>query len=154
MASPISPAFSRLTEADIRRFSVELTSAQILALHTTPVTLIAAPGVGQRIVPLNYVFRLIGGSVAYLDGGGGAVSLQVGATAVQNLATNAIVLVTVAPNKATETLGASLAAIFDTAGNPPDSDNQPLTLNKATANFTAGNGTMHISGLYMVEPTS
>ena len=153
MASPINPAFSRLTQADIRRFSVELTSAQILALFTTPVTLIPAPGVGQRIVPLNFTFRLTGG-VAYTDGGGGAVSLAVGATAKQALATNGIFLVTATPNRATETLGASLAAIFDTAGNPPDSDNQPLTILKATGNFAAGTGTMHISGLYLVEPTS
>jgi hypothetical protein len=151
MASPISPAFSHLTAADIRRFSVELTSAQILALHTTPVNLVPAPGVGFRIVPILFFMRLIAGAVAYLDAGGGAVELEVGPTAFQALASNAVFLTTVAPNIATEALGANLAAQLDTPGNPPDDANVPLAITKATGHFTAGTGTMHISGLYLIE---
>lgn len=152
MGAPISPPFSRLTDVDLRRFSAELTSAQILLLHTTPVNLVPAPGVGFRIVPLNFFMRLNAGAVAYLDAGGGAVQLEVGPTALQALASNAIFLTTVAPNVATEALGANLAATLDTPGNPPDDANVPLTITKATGNFTAGNGTMHISGLYLIEP--
>ncbi len=35
----------------LRKATVTLSSAQILALHTTPVTLVAAPGAGQYIIP-------------------------------------------------------------------------------------------------------
>jgi len=42
-----------------------LTSAQILALNTTPITLIAAPGAGKAIVPSKVYCRLNWNSAAY-----------------------------------------------------------------------------------------
>jgi hypothetical protein len=147
------PAFSGPNRMEVQRFTSELTSAQILALHTTAVNLVPAPGAGQRLVPLLFVMHLIGGSVAYLDAGGGAVSFTVGATVALALASNGIFLVTVAPNRAIETQMFS-AASSDTAGNPPDDDNQPLAITKATGNFTAGNGTFRCTVYYVIEPTS
>jgi hypothetical protein len=45
--------------------TVNLTSAQLLALSTTPVQLVAAPGVGQYIWAIAYVMDYTYGTVAY-----------------------------------------------------------------------------------------
>lgn len=129
---------------------VTLTSAQILALQTTPVTLVPAPGLaGWTINPVLFILRLLAGSAAYTDVGG-AVSFVIG-SASQALASNGIFLVTVAPNRAIQRLSGFSAT--DTAGNPPTDDNAALTISKATNNFAAGNGTMHITVYYTIEPT-
>jgi hypothetical protein len=159
MASPISPAFSRLTETDFRRVSLELTSAQILALETTPVTIIPAPGVGFMIVPFMAIVHFFGGSVAYTNAGG-IVKLAVGATMLQALTEQFIT--TVSPNRtvtATGTFGSGAVTTSPgqgatSAANPPDADNQPLTIQKITNNYAAGNGTARVTIYYTVEPTA
>jgi hypothetical protein len=136
---------------------VTLSSAQILALFTTAVTLVPAPGVaGWFIYPHKIVMRMLAGSSAYVDGGGGAITFAVGSLSVA-LASNAIILVTTSPNRRIQVVDWAAAAVgvgvTGTAGNPPTEDNAALTIGKATANPTAGNGTMHITVYYTVEPS-
>jgi len=45
--------------------TVTLTSAQLLALSTTPIPLVAAPGAGKYIFPQMFVLEYLFGSVAY-----------------------------------------------------------------------------------------
>jgi hypothetical protein len=139
-----------------RRISVNLTSAQLLALETGAITIVPAPGVGYFINPKSIVIHYFGGSVAYTDAGG-AVSLAAGSLSVA-LASNAIFLVTVSPNRRIQTLDWPAAAIgvgvTGTAGNPPTEDNAPFTIAKATNNFAAGNGTARITVEYTIEPTT
>jgi hypothetical protein len=135
---------------------ITLSSAQILALQTGAVTLIPAPGVaGWMIYPHKVIMRLLAGSAAYTDAGG-AVSLSVGSITVA-LASNAIFLVTTSPNRRTQILDFAAAAagtgLTGTAGNPPTEDNAAFTISKATNNFAAGNGTMHITIYYTIEPS-
>jgi len=136
---------------------VTLSSAQILALQTTPVTLIPAPGLaGWFIYPHKIIMRLLAGGAAYTDVGG-AVSFSVGANLTVALASNAIFLVTVSPNRRTQILDFAAAAagtgLTSTAGNPPTEDNAALTISKATNQFAAGTGTMHLTIYYTVEPS-
>jgi hypothetical protein len=134
---------------------VTLSSAQILALLTVPITLVAAPGVGFYVCPLLVVMKLIGGSVAYTDVGG-AVSLGAGTLTVA-LASNAIFLVTVSPNTRKQLIHPLAAAVgvgnTDTAANPPTEDNAAFAISKITNNFAAGNGTMRITTYYTIEAT-
>lgn len=151
-ASP--PAFRALVAADIpgtvlSSATVALTSANILALDGTPITLVAAQGVGFTIVPVLIAIKFVGGTVAYLDGGGGAVSIGAGSLS-QALISNAVFLTTVSPNRTMEVLNFTATAA---AGNPPTDDNAPLTISKATANFTAGNGTASITTYYLIQAT-
>jgi hypothetical protein len=130
---------------------VTLSSAQLLALLSTPVTIVPAPGIaGWTINPLGIIIRYIGGTIAYTDVGG-AVQFNIG-SAVFGLASNAIFLTTVAPNRAIQRVF-NYAVASDTAGNPPTDDNAPLQIAKITNNLAAGNGTAHITVYYTVEPS-
>ena len=150
------PAFAQGPQGcvGIQIADITLTSAQILAMQTGPITLIAAPGVtGWFIYPHKIVMRMLAGSAAYTDVGG-AVSLNVGSITVA-LVANAIFLVTTSPNRRIQVLDFAAAAagtgLNGTAGNPPTEDNAPLTISKVTNNFAAGNGTMHITVYYTLE---
>lgn len=46
---------------------INISSAQLLALSTTPVTLVPAPGPGKFILPLSYVLRFKPGTIAYAN---------------------------------------------------------------------------------------
>lgn len=135
----------------LTRIVAQLTAAQILALQTGAITLVNAPGAGKAIVPVEISMFFTGGSAAFTDAGG-AVSFKVGATVAKALANNNIFLVTVSPNRRIQTV--YWADAIDTAGNPSDSENQPLTISKITNNFAAGNGTMIVEILYFVQNTT
>jgi len=136
----------------IQEVSKNLTSADILALLGTPVTLVPAPGVGFQIVPLAVIVKFFGGSVAYTNAGG-AVNVKVGATMLQALTEQFIT--TVAPNRSIGVIGfAGAAELQSSAANPPDTDNAPMTMNKITNNYAAGNGTARVTVIYMIEPTT
>ena len=133
---------------------VTLTSAQILAMFTGAITLIPAPGVTGWFLNIDkIIMRLIAGSAAYTDVGG-AVSFAVGGLSMA-LASNAIFLVTTAPNRRQQVVDFAAAAagtgVTGTAANPPTEDNAAFQISKATNNFAAGNGTMHITTYYTTE---
>src|SRR5215472_17176650 len=144
------PTFRSFTAQDLPFVSVALSSANILALQTTPITLVAAQGVGFTIVPIMIVIKFFGGTVAYTDAGG-AVSISNGSMSA-SLASNAIFLVTTTPNRRIQTF--PWPGATDTAGNPPSDDNAALTIQKATNQFAAGNGTATVLVWYYVVPTT
>ena len=149
LAMLTAPPFSRLTQTDLRRAEISLTSAQLLALNATPVPIVAAPGVGFRIVPCLSVVHFFGGLVAYTNGGGGVPEVLVGSAAYP-FTDAAIVLVTVSPNRRSQTM--SFAEVVDTAANPPTSENAALTFSKQTAELAAGTGTARVTVYYTIEP--
>lgn len=135
----------------IQAADVVLSSAQLLALLGTPVTLLPAPPAGFRYILLGAKIIFTGGGVAYTDAGG-AVQFKIGASALFALASNAIFLVTVTPNRRIQWL--LNTGETDTAGAPPDSDGQALTITKITNNFAAGTGTAKVTVYYVIEPTT
>jgi hypothetical protein len=135
----------------LQAVDVLLSSAQLLALLGTPITLVPAPAAGFRNILVGAKILFTGGGVAYTDAGG-AVQFKIGATALFALASNAIFLVTVAPNRRLQFF--LNTGETDTAGNPPDSDGQAITLAKITNNFAAGTGTAKVTVYYFVEPTT
>lgn len=50
---------------DVQAVTVQLTSAQLLALSTTPVSIVAAPGAGFYVFPIAYALEYIFGTKAY-----------------------------------------------------------------------------------------
>ena len=145
-----TPAFRSLVAQDLPNVIVTLSSAQILALLGTPVQLVPAQGVGFTIIPTMIVIKFFGGGVAYTDAGG-AVQFTNGSMSAA-LASNAIFLVTVSPNRRIQSFiwpGAT-----DTAANPPSDDNAALFISKLTNNFAAGNGTATVLVWFYTVPTT
>lgn len=135
----------------IQAADISLTSAQLLALLGTPITLLPALPAGFRYILLGGKIIFTGGGVAYTDAGG-AVQFRLGATALFALASNAIFLVTVSPNRRLQWF--LNTGETDLAGAPPDSDAAALTIGKITNNFAAGTGTAKITVYYVIEPTT
>lgn len=129
----------------LNRRVIQLTSAQLLALLTTPVTLLPAPGVGFMNVPVAIKIDMQAGAAAYTDVGG-AISFVQGSMSVA-LAANTVFLA-----------GANFRAhqivdfaALDTAAAAPTDENAALTISKVTNNLAAGNGTALITIYYLVE---
>jgi hypothetical protein len=125
---------------------INLTSAQILALLTTPIQVVAAPGAGFYINPIAVTINFIGGSVAYTNAGG-AVTLTVGSRTALTVAEGMIT--TVSPNRTHQYT--PFAAGLDTAASPPTDENAALFITKATNNYAAGTGTASVVVYYTVE---
>lgn len=131
------------------RTDITLTSAQLLALLGTPVTIIPAPGAGLMICPETIILRMSGLTAAYTDAGG-AVSFSIG-TMSTALAANTIVT---GPTNGQRSQQIVAFAATSTAAAPPTNENAALTISKATNNFAAGSGTLHITVFYSVEVTT
>lgn len=127
-----------------------LSSAQLLALLGTAVTLVPAPQAGWTIVPHRIKVIVFGGSAAYTDVGG-AVQIVVGGR-VYALASNAVFLTVTTPNR--QVLDTALTGVVGAAGNPPSDDGVAAQINKITNNFAAGTGTAKVTLYYTIEPTS
>jgi hypothetical protein len=130
--------------ANIATAVVLVTSAQLLALHTTPVTIVPAPGAGKAILILGRGLALsfVAGASAYVSTGSDE-GLYYGVTS--NLASGAAVASTLT--------GASSAIATQNGAastNPALLNNQPIVLYGPTANMTAGNGTATVTVIYAI----
>lgn len=132
--------------------TVTLTSAQLLALSTTPITVIPAPGAGFYIFPQYYTMEYTFGGIAY--SGTGNCSFIFGPPPVVN-PTNLITLY----NWTAATSGIIHAAFSCTFIGICGEGLTPITtINNAAVVFTApnaltlGNGTLKITVNYSVVP--
>ena len=138
---------SRLDKANERNPDVQmycrktlLTSAQILALNTTPITLVPAPGAGRAIIPINVVARLTYNSVAYATNTSMEIRYTNGSGTVLTSASLAALLTAVAnKTQAVDMTGSEFTAL----------PNAPIVVDVATGNPTAGNSTVEFTVFYM-----
>lgn len=134
----------------VQSATVTLDSADIVSLHTTPVTLVAAQGNGTTIVPLSFVFNLTYGGTAYSVSG--ALEAFIGANSA---ATNVVQCAYISGY-----LNSSQDAIYRqpydassgayTGSSIAMMTNNPLLLFAQGANPTTGNSTLKITITYTV----
>ena len=132
---------SGVSKVQTLKAQIALTAAQIFALNSAPLQLIAAPGAGKVILLHNLVFQMTYGTVQFT--GGGAVSpVYHGATT--NLLTGSVAAATVtAAANATISAGAEAAALALTT-------NTAVDFRAATADFAAGDSTAIVTVWYSI----
>jgi hypothetical protein len=125
---------------------ITITAAQIIALNTTPITLVAAPGAGLALVLEGIVLEVNRTATAF-TGGGAVGPVYAGATGTF-LTANQVAAADVT------TGGAGQVNRFLTPASPAGglaiSANTAIQLFAATANFAAGTGTIKAFVTYSV----
>lgn len=117
-----------------------LSSAQILALSATPVTLVAAPGAGKTIVVDSILFTMTTTATQYANGG--ALEFRYtngsGAKVTGDIASS--VVTAGAGTSYTVAVPAAVTAVV----------NSPIVIDNATAAFITGTGTASVTVNYHV----
>jgi len=137
-------------QGGVRHVQVPLTAAQIIAMYTTPVVLVAAPGSGKALAVVKVEFKIVRTATVFT--GGGAVIVQYDSTAngagLQACdSTMAAATVTDAAGTAVSVRnGAVLSNLTTTLVN------KGLYISNDTAVFAAGTGTATVDVWYVVTP--
>jgi hypothetical protein len=116
--------------------TVALTAAQIIAMGTTPVSLIAAPGSGKCIIVDNISFKMVTSATAFTDGG--AVEFR------YTNASGAKVTADVAAAVITAGAGTSFTNVRGIEASLTGAANAAIIITNATAAFAAGTGTAQL----------
>ena len=117
---------------------VTLSSADILDLHNTPVTLVAAPGAGKYLVPHKFIAYFDAGTTEYLSGGSVVAAWYWGAERRDDMA------------DLSGTSGAVLVTAVTNSGNALDIVNTAIRVGAVDA-LTDGDGTLTVTVWYSVE---
>lgn len=133
--------------AGVQVATVTLTSTQVLAIFTTAVTVVPAPGSGLALVPLNAFFNYHYGGTAYTDGGGNLALFGNGTGNYTSFATAGFWDQSASKVKAIPSLTAT-----SSIGLP--AIESALTVQQTAANPTLGNGTVTVTVAYIVVPVT
>jgi hypothetical protein len=124
---------------------VPVTSAQLLAMFTTPVSVLAAPAAGQAIVVQQIAFEMIATATAYTSGGtvnfvyhGGSVTPVTGTVA-------AAIVTATGPTTVVITLGPNIVSTGNAVTNAVGID-----ITNATGAFLTGTGTAVVHLFYSI----
>ena len=122
----------------LRKATVTLSSADILDLHNTPVTLVAAPGAGKWLVPVQFVAYFTAGASEYLSGGSVVAAWYWGTERRADIA-----------DLSGTTSAVAVTAVTAT-GNASDVVNKAILIGAVDA-LTLGDGTLTVTVWYTVE---
>lgn len=122
--------------------TVTLTAANIIAMGTTPVTIIAAPGTGKCVAVDNITFKMVTTATAFT--GGGAVEFR------YTNASGTKVTADVAGAVVTAGAGTSFTNVRGIEASLTCVENAPVVVRNATAAFAAGTGTATLTLEYHV----
>jgi hypothetical protein len=140
-------ASADLAVSTVQYAEVEISSSEILALFTTPKTLVAAPGAGKVLEFISLLLAYDYGTVAYTIGT--ATNLQVKYTDASGAAVSTTQAVTGFIDQVTD----QLRALDKLEASVTPVDNAALVLTLAAANVTAGDGVIHAKVAYRVHAT-
>jgi hypothetical protein len=138
---------AEIAQSLVQYAEVEISSAQILALFTTPKTLVAAPGAGKVLEFISLLLAYDYLTTAYTIGA--ATNLQVKYTDAAGAAVSTTQAVTGMIDQATD----QLRSLDKLEVSVTPVANAALVLTLAVANPTLGIGTIHAKVAYRVYPT-
>jgi hypothetical protein len=123
--------------------SISLSAAQIIAMGTTPITLIPAPGAGRVIIVSDITMQMTRTGTAFT--GGGAVEFRyTDGSGAKVTADIAAALVT------TGGAGVAYASVGGIEASITPVPNAPIVIDNATAAFAAGTGTAKLNIAYRI----
>jgi hypothetical protein len=140
-------ASADLAVSTVQYAEVEISAEEILALYTTPKTLVAAPGAGKVLEFISLLLAYDYGTTAYTIGT--ATDLQVKYTDASGAAVSTTQAVTGFIDQATD----QLRALDKLEASVTPVDNAALVLTLAVANVTDGDGAIHAKVAYRVHAT-
>jgi hypothetical protein len=122
---------------------VQLSSAQILAMSVTPVSLVAAPGTGKTISVEEIIFKMVRTATAYANGG----ALEFRYTNASGAKVSADVAASVVT---TGGAGTEYNIVRGVVTSLTPVANAAVVINNATAPFITGTGTAVVSVKYRI----
>ena len=140
---------SGATDYSVQHKTVTLTAANIIAMYTTPVALIAAPGAGKSIVVQKVAFTITRTSTAFTGGGAPIVQYAATANGGGTQALDSTLAATVITGAAGTTVSFRNGAVVSDAASTV-TQNVGLFISNATAVFAAGMGTATVDIWYVV----
>jgi hypothetical protein len=130
----------------LSRVRVALSSAQLLALFTSPVTIVPAPGAGKRIsvLAVSYTYNFV--TTGYNLTGDLGPRLYFGGPGGHQADTGTGTMFTLSSSLVNAANGATFTVSNGTA--IADVENQSLVITNDTGDMTAGDGTGSVTVLY------
>lgn len=131
-----------LTGDYLRKATVTLSSADILDLHNTPITLVAAPGAGKYVNVHRYAFDYAYGTTPYVVGDAFYMAYGADVASVADLYDDI---------GAANSLHVQRTPTVSIVGTSADLDNLPVVLSAAGVAITDGDGTLTVTVWYSIE---
>lgn len=142
--SKVGASVDDLAQSEVMKTAeISISSAEILALFTTPKTLVAAPAAGKAIILENVSFSFTHGGVNYAAGG--AWRIQYNGQTTNLLSTMNID----SPINGAASFLRHYTTAVAAGGNTPFAATA-LEITNATANHTTGNGTLKVYVKYKI----
>ena len=136
------------TDPQLAQYAVvSLNSTALLGLHTTPFSILAAPGTGFTYVVDNIVFEMNATSTAYAAGGAVTFVYHGGSTVVHTGSVAASIITATGPTTTFTQLGPAVVA-----GGTTLATNTGIDATCATS-FTTGTGTAKVYIAYTIMAT-
>jgi hypothetical protein len=132
----------------VQSVTVSLSSAQLLALHTSPVTIVPAPGTGNVVVPLAWALAYTYGSTTYVSSDSGPILSWNNTTSPE--ASSFDITLNFLLTQTSSQFGFVSGLESGNTGAPSAFNNQPLLLGNVTSNMTTGNGTAKLTVWYSI----
>lgn len=123
----------------VKYASVDIPTAQVLTLNSAPVQIVAAPGASKYIVGVRAIFQMTYNSIAYATNTNLQLLINSAAT-VQFSATGQLAVTANAFNFMTPATGGTISMVA----------NEPLNVNVATGDPTAGNSDITVHVWYVI----
>jgi hypothetical protein len=137
------------SDYSVQHVTVALTAAQIIAMYTTPVVLVAAPGSGKSILVTKLAFTIIRTSTAFTGGAAAIVQYDSTANGAGTQALDSTIASTVITGSAGTTVTARNGAVISDLAST-SIQNKGLYISNGTAVFAAGTGTATVDVWYVV----